>query len=74
MAYTKPQGKEEGNDYASHVDGDTEGPDATAANIYMLSHSAWWKDKETDVQSSLSCPKSHSWKAKELLQTQVCQE
>lgn len=52
----------------------TEDPHVTAANIYMLSHSAWWEDKETDVESSLSCPKSHSWKAKELPQTQVCQE
>lgn len=32
----------------------------TAANIYMLSNSAWWEDKEADVKRAPRLTQSHS--------------
>lgn len=52
--------KKGGKGHARHVHGDTEDPHVTAANIYMLSHSAWWEDKKTDVQRAPCLAQSHT--------------
>lgn len=47
---------------------------ATAAKMYTPNHSTRWEDEEMDAQSSLFCPRPHSWKANELPQTQATRE